>query len=68
MPDNKVVLETDGPFAQVRREGLNPWDIAQALRSIADVWGVTEHVAKQRIERNERALLAPVADALEVNH
>lgn len=68
MPDNKVVLETDGPFAQVRREGLNPWDIAQALRSVADVWGVTEHEAKQRIERNERALLAPVAHALEVNH
>ncbi|EEB9150550.1 MULTISPECIES: Qat anti-phage system TatD family nuclease QatD [unclassified Microbacterium] len=68
MPNDKIVLETDGPFAQVRRQGLNPWDIALALRSIADVWGVTEHEAKQRIERNERALLAPVADALDVNH
>ena len=36
MPNDKVLLETDGPFAQVRRRGLNPWDIIAALGPIAE--------------------------------
>lgn len=64
MPSDKVLLETDGPFAQVRRQGLNPWDITAALEPIAELWGVTEHEARRQIEANERALLAPVANAL----
>lgn len=64
MPNGKVLLETDGPFAQVRRQGLNPWDITAALRPIAALWGVTEREAQRRIEVNERALLASVAAAL----
>ena len=64
MPDDKILLETDGPFAQVRRQGLNPWDITTALGPIADLWDVTKHEAQQRIEANERALLAPIVDVL----
>lgn len=64
MPNDKVLLETDGPFAQVRRQGLNPWDITAALGPIAELWGVTVHEAQQRIEANERALLTPVPGAL----
>lgn len=66
MPDDKVVLETDGPFGQVRRQALNPWDITAAVRPIADIWKVTEREAQQRVEANERALLAPIAGALTV--
>ncbi|MDN5972963.1 Qat anti-phage system TatD family nuclease QatD [Bifidobacterium crudilactis] len=64
MPNDKVLLETDGPFAQVRRQGLNPWDITAALGPLAELWGVTAHETRQRIEANERALLALVTDAL----
>lgn len=64
MPDDKILFETDGPFAQVRRQGLNPWDITTALGPIADLWDVTKHEAQQRIEANERALLAPIVDVL----
>jgi TatD DNase family protein len=63
IPNDKILLETDGPFAQVRRQGLNPWDITAALEPIAELWSVTEHETRQRIEANERALLAPIADA-----
>ena len=64
MPSDKVLLETDGPFAQVRRQGLNPWDITAALGPIAELWGVTEHETRRQIEANERALLALVANEL----
>lgn len=64
MPGDKIVLETDGPFAQVRRRALSPWDITATLGPIAALWGVTEHEARRRIEANEQALLAPVSGAL----
>lgn len=68
MPNDKIVLETDGPFAQVRRQGLNPWDIATVLGPIAELWGMSEREAKKQIEANERALLAPVAGALDLDY
>lgn len=68
MPNDRIVLETDGPFAQVQREGLNPWDVIAALGPIAELWGVSEREAKRQIEANERALLAPVASALEAHY
>jgi len=66
MPNDKIVLETDGPFAQVRRQGLNPWDITSVLGLIAELWGVSEHEAKRQIKANERTLLAPGASTLEM--
>ncbi|MES2093506.1 MAG: Qat anti-phage system TatD family nuclease QatD [Actinomycetota bacterium] len=68
MPNDKIVLETDGPFAQVRRQGLNPWDITTVLGPIAELWGVSEHEAKKQIEANERALLAPIASMLDADY
>lgn len=65
MPIDKIVLESDGPFAQVRRQGLNPWDISSVLKPIAELWEVSEHEAKRQLETNEQALLAPIGNALE---
>lgn len=62
MPDDKVVLETDGPFAQVRRRRLKPWDITEALGIIADLWGASEAETMEQIEVNERALVAPITE------
>ncbi|MGH9024164.1 MAG: TatD family hydrolase [Acidimicrobiia bacterium] len=42
IPQNRVLLETDGPFAQVRRTSLQPWDISLAQHAIAQMWGVDE--------------------------
>ena len=58
MPRDQVLLETDGPFAQLRRTALQPWDVALACRSLSEVWD-TDYAETERIIRdNETWLLA----------
>jgi TatD DNase family protein len=58
MPRDRVLLETDGPFAQLRQAPLQPWDVVLACRSLSDVWS-TDHIETERIIRgNENSLLA----------
>ena len=58
MPRNRILLETDGPFAQLHRVALEPWDIAVACLSLSNVWNVDYPEAESIIRRNEVALLA----------
>lgn len=58
MPRSRVLLETDGPFARLRRAPLEPWDIAVACLSLSNVWNVDYPEAESIIRRNETALLA----------
>lgn len=57
MPRDRVVLETDGPFAQVHRTPLNPWDVALASRALAETWRLDVATTEQILRRNEWALL-----------
>lgn len=41
MPKNRVLTETDGPFARRGRVPLMPWDVADASTTLAEVWGVS---------------------------
>lgn len=57
MPRDRVLLETDGPFAQVNRNALRPSDVAIACRSLADLWSTDCEDAELIIGKNERTLL-----------
>jgi TatD DNase family protein len=57
MPRNRVLLETDGPFAQLRRAPLQPWDIALACVSMSRLWGIEPAETNQVIRDNENSLL-----------
>ncbi|KAA0114397.1 Qat anti-phage system TatD family nuclease QatD [Mycolicibacterium sp. P9-22] len=57
MPRDRVLLETDGPFAQVNRNALRPIDVAIACRSLADLWSTDYEDAELMIGKNERTLL-----------
>lgn len=57
MPREKVLLETDGPFAQQRGASLFPWNIDVACADLAGVWGSTIGEAESVIRANELALL-----------
>jgi TatD DNase family protein len=57
MPRDRVLLETDGPFAQLRRTALHPWDIGLACQSLSDVWTTDRAEAERVIRNNERLLL-----------
>lgn len=41
MPRNRVVTETDGPFATVKGRQLYPWDASLVFSYIASVWNIS---------------------------
>lgn len=55
MPVDRLLTETDGPFAQVGGTPLMPWDCQHAVRSIASTWKVeltdVETLLNQNLER-----------------
>lgn len=56
MPRDRVLLETDGPFAQLKGTALGPWNVTLAARMIADVWEADLGEVRDQIESNEQAL------------
>ncbi|WP_166145204.1 Qat anti-phage system TatD family nuclease QatD [Methylosinus sp. RM1] len=58
MPNDRVCLETDGPFGKLGDQPLMPWDAVRALPAVAEIWGTTEDRAADQIAENFRSLLA----------
>ncbi len=56
MPRDRVLTETDGPFAQLEGRAAFPWDAERAVALLADVW--TEPVAaiREKLAANLRCL------------
>ncbi|MET3953139.1 TatD DNase family protein [Rhodococcus sp. OAS809] len=57
IPQNRVLLETDGPFAKSRNSPLNPWDIALARQELTQVWNLDEDRVTRILTENEKAIL-----------
>lgn len=59
MPRDRVLTETDGPFAQIDGERAQPWDADRAIAQLAGVW---EDMSREEIDRlvhaNLRRLVA----------
>jgi TatD DNase family protein len=60
MPSDRVLTETDGPFAQLDGRPALPWDAEQAIASLAEVWGQPVAEVRTRIRDN----LCHVAEAV----
>lgn len=57
IPRDRILTESDGPFAQVNGENLKPWAVKDAVRALAEVWNVPEAAAMDIINENLRRLL-----------
>lgn len=60
MPRNRILLETDGPFAKYQRAVLHPWDITVACKLLSEIWNVEYIEGKSIINNNEMNLLMQV--------
>jgi TatD DNase family protein len=58
MPPDRVLTESDGPFAQVNGRSVMPWDVGRAESELAEIWGVTHAAAAAQILTNFRVLVA----------
>lgn len=56
MPRDRVLTETDGPFAQVEGQSAKPWDAAIAVKGLSEIWGVTRQESERLLRENLRRL------------
>ena len=58
MPRERVLTESDGPFAQLNGVSLMPWQVENAIQALSQVWSLPPEEVDQSIHRNLRSLLA----------
>lgn len=56
MPRNRILTESDGPFAQEKGMPLMPWQVDRAVDILGELWSISRIQAQQVILRNLRAL------------
>lgn len=57
IPKDRILTETDGPFAKIARKPLFPWDADLSIKYISNVWNLEEHESKITILNNFKRLL-----------
>lgn len=57
MPRDRILTESDGPFAQIDGACLSPWDVQHASEAIAAIWGVSADEVDTQLRRNLRRLV-----------
>ncbi len=58
MPLNKLLTETDAPFAKYDAVGLTPLNAPIAISLLADIWNKDSDASKQRVFSNLQTLLS----------
>ena len=58
IPCERVLTESDGPFAQLNNAAIMPWQVEDAIRGLADLWQVSEAKIQQSMLDNFRQLCA----------
>jgi TatD DNase family protein len=56
MPRDRILTETDGPFAQLDGRAALPWDAERAIVALADLWGEPVSKVTAQISLNLRHL------------
>lgn len=57
IPRNRILTETDGPFAKHLTQSLFPWDVDLAAKQLAQIWKCADIEANAIIMANFKQLL-----------
>ena len=57
MPLDRVLTESDGPFAMHKDRAIQPWDVEDAVLQLAEIWSINARDAEQRLLSNLRGLV-----------
>lgn len=60
MDASRVLTETDGPFLKIRDVPAKPWQAAESLPYLAEVWGCTTEDAARQVDDNYAAALGTI--------
>lgn len=58
MPRERVLTESDGPFAQLNGAPLMPWNVEAALSRLSSTWSLPPAEVEEYIDRNLHRLFA----------
>lgn len=58
MPRDRLLTESDGPFAQCSGRPCAPWDVSEAERLLSDMWKMTASATSNFLNENLRKLVA----------
>ena len=58
MPRERLLTESDGPFANLHGRSALPWDVASAVTVLAGMWSLSEESAADALLSNLRRLTA----------
>lgn len=58
MPRDRVVPESDGPFAKIDGKPVMPWSEKDTVQRLTDVWNLTEENVYRTLNGNSRRLLS----------
>jgi TatD DNase family protein len=58
MPRERVLTESDGPFAQLNGEAVMPWQVDNAIQALSQIWSLPPEEVDQNIHRNLQSLMA----------
>ncbi len=56
MPRDRVLTESDGPFARIKDQPIYPWDICFAENGLAELWQVPDEEVRISLKSNLRSL------------
>jgi TatD DNase family protein len=57
IPKDRILTESDGPFAKISGEPLMPWDVESAVIGLSRIWGITPSETQEILYSNFRALI-----------
>lgn len=58
MPPDRVLTETDGPFAQLNGKALEPAQCQDAIYELARCWGLDAQVTREKVVESFRTLIS----------
>jgi TatD DNase family protein len=61
MPRDRILTESDGPFAQIDGRILLPWDTVIAERMLAEIWGIDELEVRDQLVSNLKRMTTQIA-------
>ena len=62
LPKDRVVPESDGPFAQFDNRTVMPWDFNITVRLLGEAWSMSENDVKLQLLHNTKTLLGQIGD------
>jgi TatD DNase family protein len=58
MPPDRVLTETDGPFATISGKPLQPADCSDALKVLSQLWSIDANAVRAKIVASFKALVS----------